>query len=267
VFAWIDYSVTCWSFDFVLIMYKILNKRIEFFETLLKPEYIHGFGRYNVPGATRISYVFPEATTIYDADTGYWYWGDGETVGGIRIPGSIGVSSVGNNDIVWDDIRFPFTQTRVGALTKPDFDTTNVGLLFPQDDATEIVYILAQMEHIWKLESTISPHIHYIQSAAAQPTFKMAYRWYKNGATVPGSYTVISTADGSKGIFPYTSGSILQIAEFPDIAGTGIDTVSSFLDIKIYREDDDVTGDVLTKEFDIHIQIDAIGSLQEYTKY
>jgi hypothetical protein len=38
------------------------------------------------------------------------------------------------------------------------------------------------------------------------------------------------------------------------------------LDIKLYRDDNVVTGDVLLKEFDIHYQIDGLGSVQEFVK-
>ena len=76
----------------------------------------------------------------------------------------------------WDDLRFPSTRIRQGATAKPDFDITNIGLLFPQDDATEIAYLLAQMPHDWKEGSAIYPHMHYIQSVAEQPVFKIDYK-------------------------------------------------------------------------------------------
>jgi len=166
----------------------------------------------------------------------------------------------------WDDLKFPATTLRQGATTKPDFDATNLGLLFPQNDATEIVYIIAQIPHEWKLESAISPHIHFVQDfdhTVTTPVFKMDYRWYKNGADPTGSFTTITA---STFVFTYTSGSILQIVSFPDISATGIDTVSSVLDIKLYRDDNVVTGDILVKEFDIHYQIDSFGSDTEFTK-
>ena len=168
--------------------------------------------------------------------------------------------------IQWDDLKFPATTLRQGATTKPAFDATNLGLLFPQNDATEIVYIIAQIPHEWKLESNISPHIHFVQDfdhTVTTPVFKMDYRWYKNGADPTGAFTTITA---STFIFTYTSGSILQIVSFPDISATGIDTVSSILDIKLYRDDNVVTGDILVKEFDIHYQIDSFGSNLEYSK-
>ena len=63
-------------------------------------------------------------------------------------------------DTVWDDMRAPFTQTKRGALDKPDFDYTNVGLLFPQSNVAEIVYIIFQLPHNYKLGTSIYPHIH-----------------------------------------------------------------------------------------------------------
>ena len=167
------------------------------------------------------------------------------------------------NKIVWDDLRFPATRIRQGATSKPDFDTTNLGLLFPQNDNTEIAYIIAQMPHEWQLESGLKPHIHYVQDEAQEPVFKIDYRWYKNGSDPTGSFTTITASTFE---FTYTSGSIMQIVSFPEIDGTGIDTVSSILDIKLYRDDNVVTGDVLVKEFDIHYIKDSLGSRSEFIK-
>lgn len=170
--------------------------------------------------------------------------------------------------VVWDDLRFQFTSQQRGVIItdfKPDFDETNLGLLFPQNDPSEITYIIAQFSHTRKHGSPIRPHIHYIQSQSAQPNYAMDYRWYENGAQVP-SFTTLHTSANDKGIFTYTSGDMLQIAEFPEIDGSAIDSVSSMMDIKIYRTDNDVSGDVLTKEFDIHYQLDGVGSNSQYTK-
>lgn len=62
------------------------------------------------------------------------------------------------------------------------------------------------------------------------------------------------------------SGSLFQMLPFASIDGPGISTVSSFLDIQVYRDNDVVEGDVLVKEFDIHFQIDQLGSEQEFAK-
>lgn len=166
-------------------------------------------------------------------------------------------------ETVWDDLRFPLTRDKQGQSDKPDFDFTNIGLLFPQNIPTEIVYIIGQFTHERKNGSDIKPHIHFVQTSASTPIFKIDYRWYKNGQDPSGSFTTLTASTFT---FTYVSGSIMQIVSFPTISGTAIDTVSSIIEIKLYRDDNVAIGDVLTKEFDIHYQKDTIGSRQEFVK-
>ena len=168
---------------------------------------------------------------------------------------------------VWDDFSVPLTRDKQGQSDKPDYDFTNLGLLFPQNDDTEIVYLVLQMSHAKKLDSDIYLHLHYIQTSATQPTFKVDYKFYNNGATVPESWTTVSTADGSKGLFTYTSGSLLQIASFPAISPPENESVSANLDVKFYRDDNDLSGDCLTKYLDFHYEIDSFGSASELAKW
>mgnify|MGYP006283359325 CR=1 FL=1 len=163
----------------------------------------------------------------------------------------------------WDDLKVPVTQAKQGANNLPNFDYTNLGFLFPQDDTSEIAYLIVQFPHAWKLGSTISPHVHYIQDTSDVPVFKMEYKWYQLGDQVPDSWTTVVT---SGTVVSYTSGSIHQLLEFEEIDGSHISGVSSIMDIKLYRDDDIVTGGVLVKEFDIHYMIDSYGSRQEYVK-
>lgn len=163
----------------------------------------------------------------------------------------------------WDDLRSPFTLVRRGALNKPDFDYTNLGLLFPQDDASEKIYLIMQLPHSLKLGSNIYPHIHWIQSQADFPIWKLDYRWYNQGNSPP-SFTTLST---NTGIVEYPgSGSISQYSAFAAIDGSGITALSSIFEAIIYRDDDVVSGDVLGKEFDFHYEKDSTGSRQELTK-
>lgn len=165
--------------------------------------------------------------------------------------------------VQWDDLLVPATQLRLGATLKPDFDFTNLGLLFPQNDATEQAYLSVQFSHKRKNGSDIVPHIHIIQTTSALPVFVLQYRWYMNGSIVP-NYTTVSATSG---VFPYTSGSMMQIMPFPKINGTSISAVSSQFDGIIWRNDNIVVGDVLFKQFDIHYQSDSFGgSRNEYSK-
>ena len=165
----------------------------------------------------------------------------------------------------WDDFSVPLTRDKQGQSTKPDYDFTNLGLLFPQNDDSEIVYLVVQMPHRKKMNSDVKLHIHYIQAGAVKPTFKIDYKFYNNGEIVPGDWTTISTADGNKGIFTYGSGSMLQIATFPAVSLTD-ELISANLDMKLYRDDNDVSGDIITKYIDFHFEIDMQGSRSEFSK-
>jgi len=168
---------------------------------------------------------------------------------------------------VFDDMSAPLTPDKQGSNSKPDYDFTNLGLLFPQDDATEQVHLIIQFSHSKKLNTSISPHIHFIQDEASLPTFVYNYRWYSNGGHVPSNWGTGTTADGSKGVFAYTSGSMLQIGSFPDVTPPmENEGVSSNFEMILWRNDDDVTGDVLAKYIDIHYEVDTAGSNSEYVK-
>ena len=164
----------------------------------------------------------------------------------------------------FNDIVFEFTPTRVDPTTsKPDFDYTNVGLLFPQNIPTEAIYITVQLPHSWKEGTTIFPHVHVRQSANQQAVFKVDYLWYNTGDTIP---TVWETYTMNEYAIPYVSGSIAQIVKGANgIVATGKE-ISSILKIKLYRDDNVYVGDMLSDQFDIHIEIDAFGSRTQYEK-
>jgi len=160
-------------------------------------------------------------------------------------------------------MKFPLTRDKQGQSLYPDFDFTNMGLLFPNGDASEIAYMITQLRHEVRIGTgaELRPHIHFVQDVAAQPTFKLDYRLYENNGDPTGSFTTLTASTFA---FTWTSGSILQIASFPAISLAAITGVSAMLDMKLYRDDTDVGGDVLAKEFDMHYQQDGWGSRQEF---
>jgi len=163
----------------------------------------------------------------------------------------------------YNDIVFELVQSRVGVNLKPDFDYTNIGLLFPRNDVTEIVYFTVQLPHSWKVGTTVFPHLHIRQSQNLQATFRMEYIWYDIGDTIP---TVWSVYDLNQYAMPYVSGDISNIVKGANgISGVG-QGISSILKIKLFRNDNVYVGDMLADQFDIHIEIDGFGSQQEYVK-
>jgi hypothetical protein len=164
----------------------------------------------------------------------------------------------------WDDLSVSATSTKVGSNLRPDFDYVNLGLLFPQNNTSENVYLTFQMSHKKKLNSAVRLHIHFIQTSAAIPVFGATVRFYNNGNTVPSFSSEIETT--SEVPFDWISGSLLNIIEFPEINAPVNENLSANLDVILYRKDNVVTGDVLVKYIDLHYEIDTDGSNEEYVK-
>jgi hypothetical protein len=164
---------------------------------------------------------------------------------------------------VFDDLQFGAIQLgKTGQANKPDFDNAELGLLFPDNDTTENTGLIGQELHSYKEGSTIYPHIHVIQTGSDTAIFKMKYRIYNIGSNVP-AWTYITTNAHTS---TWSSGNLHQVLKFPGITMSG-KTISCLIDIVIWRSPTDaITGDVLVKTFDIHTEIDGLGSRTEYTK-
>ena len=123
------------------------------------------------------------------------------------------------------------------------------------------------MKHHYRFHA----HTKGIQNQDEVPNWLMEYRIIQNGGVV--SPTFIA-AICSEQIFTYTSGTILQICEFPLI--TGVNDLSFSIDVKIYRDTvntsglfsgaDPYTGTASLKFFDIHYMRDTSGSREEFIK-
>jgi len=169
---------------------------------------------------------------------------------------------IGDN-VVWASLVFDLAQPSPAG--KPDFDATEGGLLFPQNDPSEIVYFNVQLPHTWLLNRPVRPVVCYHQTGVDLPVFKVDYRWTEPGQLVAATWDTY-TLDVP--IFTYTSDTLCQILDsagtlYPPEAGAGI---SSVLQIKLYRDDNVVTGDVLAVTFAVHYEVDSMGSETEIYK-
>lgn len=167
---------------------------------------------------------------------------------------------------VWDDLRFPSISINpAGAPGPMSFDTTNIGFL-AAPAATQMIAIVAQMPHAWKIDSNVVPHIHWMPTTTntGSVLWRMEYKWTSIFETESGSWTTVDVLTAADGIaFKH------QLSSFGPISGQG-KGLSSILTIKISRIGGDVsdtyTGDALLKEFDIHYEMDSHGSTREYIK-
>jgi hypothetical protein len=170
-----------------------------------------------------------------------------------------------STNLIYEDINFVMHKGLQDSGSKPDYDYTNVGLLF-DPAATESVFITTKMPHSYAEGTNILPQVHWIQTASGVVVWQLQYKWTNRNDLVAGAFTTItaSTTD-----YSWTSGSLHQITKFAALSGTG-KTVGSFLQMILSRlggdGSDNYAPDALTIQFSLRIQLDAMGTRQEYTK-
>lgn len=169
----------------------------------------------------------------------------------------------------WTDFSFSATASKQGILDKPDFDYDEVALLFPQDDATELIVSTQVTPHEFVVDprAVWYPHIHRLQAAEEVPVYEYAFRICNPGSAVPDFSDWIASTGVLE--FAYVSGTISQIMHFPAFNAwdAGHQSPASTVDIKVRRNDDVLVGDDLYKAFDFHVPLDApLGSGQQFLK-
>lgn len=167
----------------------------------------------------------------------------------------------------WDDLRFPASGVSIGGLSTPPDVDADTGLLLFDSTNIETIAIAAQMPHARKVDSIIKPHVHWRKTsdAAGDVVWSLRYKWLNNNEVEPDWSSIITATD----IFTVGSDQKMHIASWGEISGTG-KTLSSMFIAQIGRlptdAGDDYAADALLYEFDIHYQIDTLGSEQEFIK-
>lgn len=135
-----------------------------------------------------------------------------------------------------------------------------------------------QLNHDRDQSSVISPHIHWLQTEATLPRWVIGYRWIKQGArfdTLAGSMNWNYLKCGST-VATYTAGIVHQIAEAQDITPPTGSAISDIVQFRIIRDvsnkfalwngTDSCATAAGMLGFDVHIQMNSLGSKLEYTK-
>jgi len=178
---------------------------------------------------------------------------------------------------VFEDLKFPANAEALNpAQTKVAYDYDDLGYTFASDadyDNINAAHHIAQLAHATRVGSPLHPHLHYEQTADNLPNFLIGYRIQPQGSATATAW-VLSPITAN--VFPYVSGSLNQIATFPEIDLSVFTGVSGMLDFKLYRDTGNTSGEfagadplataVLVKEFDAHYEIDTLGSFGQYTK-
>lgn len=143
----------------------------------------------------------------------------------------------------------------------------------------DLLYKNVQLNHDRNLAVAIQPHIHWFQEKNYSPNFLLEYRWQVNGIVKVTAWTKLKCNTLS---FPYTPGTTLhQISD--TVAGIAVPvgtTLSDIVQFRIYRDTTNASGaftgncpyntggnaTVGVLSFDVHLEIDQIGSTLEYVK-
>lgn len=164
----------------------------------------------------------------------------------------------------WDDLRFPASGINPpGAVSDPTRDTADGRLVFA-GNAENIVAVQAQMPHNWKVGSGIRPHVHWSPTSSATATvqWKLQYKIANVNAAFPSEWASEIITVPPTGVTDQH-----EIDGFTEIAMTG-KTLSCMILILLSRlgNEDANAATVKLNEFDIHYEIDGLGSQEEYTK-
>jgi hypothetical protein len=167
---------------------------------------------------------------------------------------------------VWEDLRFPATGINPpGAASDPVRDTSDGRLVFSAS-ATNIIAVQVQMPHAWLPGSSLHPHVHWSPATAnsGNVLFQISYKIANVNEAFPADFTtavVIGAAGGAADKH--------QLSSFPSIPMTG-KTLSCMLLMLIARiggdDQDTYASTIKLNEFDIHYEIDTLGSAEELTK-
>ena len=172
---------------------------------------------------------------------------------------------------VWEDLRFPASSINppggIGGAAVDTVDTPFIGTLLFDPASVEICVGQAQMPHGWKEGSYLSPHVHWspISTSTGSVVWRLSCETANVGEAYNGSYTYISE------VASYSDGTLNDhiLSDFSDLDMTG-KTISNMTLWRISRMatsgSDTYPQDARLLEFDIHYQIDSLGSNAEYLK-
>ena len=179
------------------------------------------------------------------------------------------MSSYDTTAPMWDDLRFPVSAINPVGLAAPPTLNEDNGLLEFSASQTNTVAIQAQLPHAWMEGSVIVPHVHWRKKTQGTGNimWQLTYEFVNRGTAFTDTPEPL-TADTPAGTDDGTA-LVHHLTSFGDVAMTG-KTISCMGLITISRlgghDDDTYAGVAQLLEFDIHYQIDAFGSIQQFAK-
>jgi hypothetical protein len=185
----------------------------------------------------------------------------------------------------YNDIVVPLFNSRLGNDRQPtwspmknDGGTSRGIYTFTFEDQSSAnneqeVFFSVQMPHNWKEGTTVYPHVHWAPQAATagNVVWGLEYTWVNYDATTPLTFanTTIITATSADVAFGDVDKHL--ITAFSSITPSASQNkISSILMCRFFRKsadsNDDYNGNAAVLSFDLHYEIDAVGSHSQYVK-
>jgi hypothetical protein len=169
------------------------------------------------------------------------------------------------SNTVWEGLRFPVQGINpVGSVAPPSVDTADGTLVFSASQ-TNIIAGIAQLPRGWKEGSTIDPHVHWSPSntSTGNVLWRFEYEVQNINGVFTGS-TIVDTLGAGSGVAEaYQVHSLGTI----DMTGKNINCIMKWKLSRIGVDGTDTfTGTARLLEFEIHYEVDSLGSSTESTK-
>ncbi|MCF8406151.1 MAG: hypothetical protein K9H58_19570 [Bacteroidales bacterium] len=219
---------------------------------------------------------------VYDTDSTRFYYYDGGW-NAIANPHQLGDGTnyaefeddgtlvFYGSSTTYEDLQIPgysFLKT-ANSPTLTNYNSTGLYLyLFDNGSTLEEVQFTVQMPHGWKQGSTIYPHIHYMPADATSGNIHwgLEYTWANVNGTFGTSATITMAAPTSAASNRHLVNGFPGITPIVDVNNK----ISSIMICRIYRDadhtEDTYNGGVYILQFDIHYEVNTMGSRTEWNK-
>ena len=170
----------------------------------------------------------------------------------------------------WTDITSNLIARRLTSTSgKLDYNYTNNSITMQKGgsitNSADTLMFNFQVPHGAKIDSLMKLHIHWEQDNSNIKTITIKHRIQKNGHNKETAWTTsVIDLDSNNNAFPYTAGTLNQITPLVDVDLTDYN-ISDTVQFQMCRTDG-TTGDLEAVFIDAHVEIDMLGSKEEYVK-
>ena len=208
--------------------------------------------------------------------------GDGTNNTYIEADGSLSFEGSATR---FDDLTIPVTSTKTGGAKEPGFaqafdngsGSQGVYLYWFSGSTEEELFFTVQIPHARKYDTEIFPHVHFVLPSgysSGNIVWGLEYNWANLGDTFTDTNIIYASTNTNLVGGPLAGDKHLLASFNGNGANNGIDgsgkTLSSMLVCRVFRAvghaDDTYSGDAGLMQLDFHIEIDAEGSRQLYSK-